>query len=853
MKIRHRIKFAVDNMLLHSSQMRIGIIMNFFTFLILGIVIFLYNTTGSFEKETEKTITTDSSNVGYISLESENYENDYNFVAALKTQDYIKYSGSIYTVAVDLGDEVNNIQANNKRDSDTAEMNGNIYSEMIWISQSLFGLYDIELYDGYKTSDDVISDGYIPVYAGYKLKKVYDIGDTFTLDDGTYMIAGFIKRNQSLPVDDLASISEYYINATTSLDTALIEVSDDSLYYSVYFSIKEDYGFDDVKYRLGLLAERENVDDISIVNVGSVILAADNSTKSVRKYLLELLIIVGLSACVTLACYQSINILTRKYEYGIFYATGFNKADMLWIIVIESVIKVLIAAIIAMLIIALPVKLYFEISFASGLAFDRIIYKDVLGGIFLAGLIITIASTAFPIRMINKNSPRELMADKIVALMLLTVIVFTGCGQEEISYETDIDDVGSVLEQELSVPDSCTYEFVAGEGEERSISLDTENIVLPDTDELPSVYYEKNTCDAEYKRNIAEGIFDKEDGIYVFDGKTLPSDVLTELEAYYNCCIEKSEEQGDDNAYEIYEELLEDVEEQLKSADKPEATGDYEASEYIGYINGVSYLLSFDTEYVGFELSIYPEEFTASMIAAEDMTYAYLPTSYGDATEQDLINTGDLNVAKISSEEAYYEAYEFLEKLGITDVTDIETAVNEWDCCDLIYGQNEWETVYDGYYITFTDEIDNVTPYIGYYDWVTSLSSNGEYEEGKTISTYEICINDNGIISASCHDNYVKSTAATRQNDLLSWEEILDAASSNIEAYYSDKNVPSDICFNYVCLSYYEVMADDNTYELKPVWFFLSLEDQMLDYDMTMYPDELLIIDAVTGEAVEVK
>ncbi len=449
--------------------------------------------------------------------------------------------------------------------------------------------------------------------------------------------------------------------------------------------------------------------------------------------------------------------------------------------------------------------------------------------------------------IINKLKQKVNM---VAYLVLPAFILLAACGKEEVSYETEIDDVGSALKTELVVPESCTYEFTA-ESDDISVTLNTENIILPGADELLTVYYEKNLYDSEYKKKIAEGIFDREDGIYVFDGDSLPTDVLEELDDYYNECIEVAGEEGDSDALSTYEELLLDIEKQYENANEPEPAGDYSASEFFGYIDGRSYLLSFDIEGGGFNLSVYPEEFAVDMITAEDKTYAYLWTSFGDAAEQDLINTDALNTAEMSAEDAYYEAYEFLEALGITDIAEIETAVNEWVCYDLIFGQETPENVYDGYYVTFTDEINNVTPYVGYYDLVMSLSTDGEYKEGKTVPTYEVSLNDNGIISAVCHDKYIKSSEHVEQPDLLSWDEMLKTAEPYIEAYYGDKDVYSDICFNYVYLSYYETETDDK-YELKPVWIFLEINDQSLTYDITMYPEEMLIIDAATGEPVEI-
>ena len=72
-----------------------------------------------------------------------------------------------------------------------------------------------------------------------------------------------------------------------------------------------------------MLATRENI-SIAVKNLAAVMSSVESSTKDIRRYLLELFFIVAISACVSLTCYQSMHILTRKYEYGILYANYFN-------------------------------------------------------------------------------------------------------------------------------------------------------------------------------------------------------------------------------------------------------------------------------------------------------------------------------------------------------------------------------------------------------------------------------------------------------------------------------------------------------------------------------------------------
>lgn len=438
-------------------------------------------------------------------------------------------------------------------------------------------------------------------------------------------------------------------------------------------------------------------------------------------------------------------------------------------------------------------------------------------------------------------------------LILLTIpfLLLSGCKKSELSYDVEKADNDSIIQSRLSVPDSCAYQFNVSEAASFRISMDTQNIVIPDVDSMSTVYYEKINRDNKYRKQIAKGIFDESEGIYAYDGNSMSSQMLAELRDYYHLCIEKAREKGDDTAEAIYESFLTDTIKQYSSAKELEPAEDYEGDDYIGFIAGKSYLLDFNIEGGGFELKRYPEEFTVDMVSVADETYAVSFTGYGDAIEQDLIQTGDLNVATMSREEAVSKSMNFLNDLGITDIMSVEAAVAEWECYDLLWGEAESRTLYDGYYITFTNEVNSVIPYIGYYDWVNSLRVKGEYQEGLTVQTYEVCINDNGIIRAVCHDNYSRIDGQEEACRLMSWDELLDTVDLHIEEYYTGKEVSGDIVFNYAELSYYMVEEDNGTYALKPVWIFSELEDIMLSYDMNMYPTELLIIDAVTGIPIE--
>lgn len=414
MKFRYKVKFTIDNMLLHSSQMKAGIVMNFITFLVFAIVVLINHTTGNFHKDTQAAFSEDISNVGYIYMDAEDYEGNLTYIEALHSQDYIATAGSFstYEISGTDWDNISSKQSTNKRTYNEF-LNADTYTELIVINQNVFGLFDIRLKNGYEEAEEIYEKGYIPLYAGYQYKNMLHIGDVLSAKEEKYMVAGYIKRNQDMPIDSLVEIDKFSLHTTTSLDYGIVAVTEyEPDYCNIYFGVKDGYNFSDVKYRLMLLAEREKV-DIRVSNIASIVDEADESTKSIRKYLFDLFIIIAVSACVTLTCYQSMNILMRKYEYGILYANGFNETDMIFIIVMENFFKMIISIMLVIPILAIIANKFFETIYESQRILNKIIYQDALSAIILAGLVITAASSLFPVLLIKKNSASELIGDRI--------------------------------------------------------------------------------------------------------------------------------------------------------------------------------------------------------------------------------------------------------------------------------------------------------------------------------------------------------------------------------------------------------------------------------------------------------
>lgn len=448
---------------------------------------------------------------------------------------------------------------------------------------------------------------------------------------------------------------------------------------------------------------------------------------------------------------------------------------------------------------------------------------------------------------------------RVVALVVVSTLVaatvLTGCGKKKVDY---IDGDGSgggnkdgSLASRLGIPESYEGEIAVGKSGLSSIKIDDDDIIVPNADSMSVVYYETTNMDNEYKKRIAETVFDKDAGIYVYDwDKPYKGDIEAEIELY-NKLIEEATKEGDNESVEWYNDYITSLNEQLETAaETRDGAGDYSADDYIGYIGNNEFMLSFMNSADGigsyFDLSLYPSSATINYRPYEGASTAYYyDGEYAD--EESTEETG--NMCSISSEEAVEMAESFLNSCGIDNVVNTNVSDLIWEYNDSSYNILGMET--DGYVITFARAVEGVSPYTGTtymldYLWDEDVFYDSVYE------TYRITIDNNGIFEMSCYD-FLKPTGDKDEKvELLSWEKVLESLETATSDFYSENATSYDsVTFNDVRLTYYRV-SDGDKYKYIPVWIFAECEETEGKLD-TEYPIQLILLDAVTGELINLK
>lgn len=458
---------------------------------------------------------------------------------------------------------------------------------------------------------------------------------------------------------------------------------------------------------------------------------------------------------------------------------------------------------------------------------------------------------------------RKGMALLFAGTLMLTAIT-SGCSKKNVDYNVDnnvvsqTDEAGKAdtsntsaqiedggLRSKYEIPLTCDTAIDTGDTGLSGIQVKDDEIEVPDTSSLQVVQYKKKDPEGnEVKKQIAENLFDKDEGIYAYDSMNrIKKDIQAEIEQYK---VEK-ENYPDPIFADSYDMWISDLETELENA--PEnypAAGDYSSDDFVGTVDGKGYELYYKSfsRYRSFnmreDLMIYrPKEKAAHVMY-------YSKDDYTRETKQDS-DQGNIveNACTYTEEEAQLRAEDFLSKIGAKDVALQSSSDLYWVYTDT--SNTVVATDIDGYTFTYVRSVDKQPSSTMSFNRVENLQDKVEYYD-MPIERYEITMDSNGIINANWCD-YLEATGESEQTEILSFPELLEKANETIPAYY--KQYPckyNAINFNDVTLTYYLTAGEkDGEFAYKPVWIFFACDDDS-DPD---YPSEMVVLDATDGSVID--
>lgn len=248
---------------------------------------------------------------------------------------------------------------------------------------------------------------YTPVYLGYEYRSIVEPGTILgTNSSGTYIVAGILEPGMLMPKDlnslDVTDAAFFY-----STDYGVLLVEEGVSTVETIF-IEKGYSFPEVQDAIQAAEKAEGI-SVRIVSLEALLDSYDLMLKPVNRYMQQMVLVVGLTVCILFTCYQTVSIIARKSDYGILYANGATTRDLVSIILIENLIKLLIALIIMIPVFLLLVQKVYALWAADQAMIQWIFWQKIVWKVLAAGLGMALLSSVFPIYTLTHYTPVTLI------------------------------------------------------------------------------------------------------------------------------------------------------------------------------------------------------------------------------------------------------------------------------------------------------------------------------------------------------------------------------------------------------------------------------------------------------------
>ena len=457
----------------------------------------------------------------------------------------------------------------------------------------------------------------------------------------------------------------------------------------------------------------------------------------------------------------------------------------------------------------------------------------------------------------KRKGYRRKMAAALLAGMLAVSTAATGCGKKTVDYDVDGNsssgnsgtaDSGS-LQGKYGIPAECDVDIATGDTGIEKISIEDDEVTVPETGDMAIAHYKKKIVGAEEKKQIVEAVFDKDQGIYAYDyEKRTKEDIQREIDMYER----EMQNSADSDMVSYYEEWVNDLKTELQTApDEYPAAGDYTADAFIGTLNGKQYTISVPSDdSTGYYLSSREDTLEYRPMEGAGGVYSTSLNDYMAYRSNDEAAADEsTNKCTFSEDEAKTIAEDFLAQVGGTDVMLKESSALCWVYYD--YNGKNLTMEVDGYVFTYARAVNN-QPISSVNPWnVDNLMQDNASVE-VPVEEYNISIDSNGVVDANWND-YLEAVGQPETAELLSFDKMLEKANETVPAYFT--KYPTryrKVEFNDITLSYYlKQGANEGEFDYVPAWI-LSQYEEYTDYSEEDNPSQLVIIDATDGSVIDI-
>ncbi len=392
------------------------------------------------------------------------------------------------------------------------------------------------------------------------------------------------------------------------------------------------------------------------------------------------------------------------------------------------------------------------------------------------------------------------------------------------------DSVGGIS-RDLGIPVSVDCEIDIDGTNLEKVMLADEDIRVPKRDSMYTAAIKNQEIDGNFKKAIAEALFDTESGIYVY-----PYNEHTHIK---------------DNPADMESAVsMREVEAIFENG---EAAGNYEADTYIGKIGDKMYTIffikgegelspSFDVRLLYDETIT--EEMKERFIEGQMYERSELCDYYYLDDESDMKQVNE-NMSSMDLHQAMDKAREFLYNIGIKDVMveRVYTLVLD-SYTDTGYSVAQ---EFNGWYVDLISAVDEQPVYQPMAFGIdTLLKQEILYYVDET--KYTVAFNDEGLVSMSVENPMINVDHAEKADELISWDEALTALENAICEVYKDYNGYRVLKFNDIRLTYFPIV-DGESKKIIPVYAFAQVDTLNGSAER---PIQLVMISALDGSYVDI-
>lgn len=420
MNIRNIFRFSFDNMSKNVKKVLIIVLLQVIIFVMIGQVLVEYNKQKYVLDKCESILSSPVEKCEAIDFESADLSDEkitefvkeiYEMEGLLAVGD--KCSGRIGVVNTIFDGRLKEIQSSNP-DKSYIETEDSLKCRMI--QASLLPYYDFDYAEKPDISKNqpmdtaymVLGNAYKDIPVGSEYVHVSESGLELH-----FVVAGILEKGEEFVE---TSIVEPQIIEILNCDYEIFIMypMSDSGYLIPYvsYAIDENYTVEEIHNEIIRIAEKHGIAraDISFLNAEKSLEISNEPMNYVVGMILDIAVIIIVATILVSICIQTVNIIDSTNMYGIMYANGATRKDVAIMIVLENLVKTILAIITAYAF----ARLYYGMAFDESVTFTTEL--TVLNGIVIyqvigIAMLITAISTIVPLIIINRNTPSKLIRE----------------------------------------------------------------------------------------------------------------------------------------------------------------------------------------------------------------------------------------------------------------------------------------------------------------------------------------------------------------------------------------------------------------------------------------------------------